>query len=721
MTRISRILSVMAAVTIAMAATIVDARNVISPRSQVMLRNKHEHPQAAMTSCFIKYTDRQVLAELQALGVVINYEFGNIITAQVPVGMVPRVAKLARVQSVQTAAPMSLCNDEARSASRVAGLHESAPTPYTGRGVVVGMVDVGIDFNHVEFLDSEGKSRIKSVYLPEVEGGDIAVIDDNQLPGSKYETTEQIASLTTDCDNMSHGTHTTTTAAGSYKGNGFYGIATDAEIVACAMPGEKLTDVNIANSVAYIFDYARRVNRPAVVNMSLSSNVGPRDGTSMLSQAIANVTGKGRVCVLSIGNDGFLRLKARKHFAAETDTLRTFLENLYKAYVANGEVDAWADNAKPYKAQLVVYDRTKKCVIYGTEWYETTAVDDQPTTIKADDDAFLSKYYTGEINFASGLGDNGKMELYVNFDLQYTCTKEEASNFYFGLRYVASPGTTLTAWSSTSTQLVGNGKAGWMEGTPDGAISDMATGEGVISVGSYVTKNTIPHLEGEANYNKSAMGDIMYSSGYGIDENGVSQPMITAPGYMVVSAMNRYDTTIADKRSQMAAVATIGGSEYMWREMGGTSMSAPVVTGIVATWLQADNQLDADAVKEILQATAVRDEFVTESNAVRWGYGKIDALAGLQYILGSGIDEEKLSSMWSLTVTGDEMVITTPIDGKVIATIYDIAGAQRAVRIGEAAGGLCRMTIGDMLQRGVYLVKMQVSQHQAVEKMVLGK
>ena len=150
-------------------------------------------------------------------------------------------------------------------------------------------------------------------------------------------------------------------------------------------------------------------------------------------------------------------------------------------------------------------------------------------------------------------------------------------------------------------------------------------------------------------------------------------------------------------------------------------MSAPVVTGIVATWLQADNQLDADAVKEILQATAVRDEFVTESNAVRWGYGKIDALAGLQYILGSGIDEEKMSSMWSLTVIGDEMVITTPIDGKVIATIYDIAGAQRAVRIGEAAGGLCRMTIGDMLQRGVYLVKMQVSQHQAVEKMVLGK
>lgn len=719
MTGASRILSIM--VVIAIATTSIAARNVLSPRSQIMLRSEQHQRSAAMTSCFIKHTDRQVLAELQAMGVVINHEFGNIVTAQVPAGMMPRVAQLARVQSVQTATPMSLCNDEVRNASRVNELHESAPASYTGRGVVVGMVDVGIDFNHIEFRDSEGGNRIKSVYLPEVEGGAKAVIGENELPGSKYETTEQIAALTTDCDNMSHGTHTTTTAAGSYTGNGFYGIATEADIVACAMPGDKLTDVNIANSVAYIFDYASRVNRPAVVNMSLSSNVGPRDGTSMLSQAMANVTGKGKVCVLSIGNDGFLRLKARKHFATEPDTLRTFLENLYKAYVANGEVDVWADNSKPYKAQLVVYDRTKNAVVYGTEWYETTEADDDPVTINAADDAFLSKNYTGEINFASALGDNGKMELYVNFDLQYTCTKEEASKYYFGLRYVASAGTTLTAWSSTSTQLVGNGKSGWLEGSPDGAISDMATGAGVISVGSYVTKNTIPHLEGEAHYNKSAMGNIMYSSSYGIDENGVSQPMITAPGYMVVSAMNRYDTTIADQRSQMAAVATIDGSEYMWREMGGTSMSAPVVTGIVATWMQADSEFDAEALKEILAATAIRDEFITESNAVRWGYGKIDAMAGLQYIVGSGIDDAKMSTLWSMTATDGELVITTPVDGRVTATIYDIAGIRRVMLSGEATGGLCRMDYGEMLQRGIYLVKLQVAQHQTVVKAVLGK
>ena len=150
-------------------------------------------------------------------------------------------------------------------------------------------------------------------------------------------------------------------------------------------------------------------------------------------------------------------------------------------------------------------------------------------------------------------------------------------------------------------------------------------------------------------------------------------------------------------------------------------MSAPVVTGIVATWMQADSELDAEALKEILAATAVRDEFISESNAVRWGYGKIDAMAGLQYIVGSGIDVAKMSTLWSMAATDGELVITTPVDGKVTATVYDIAGIRRAMLSGEATGGLCRMAYGEMLQSGVYLVKLQVAQHQTVVKAVLGK
>jgi subtilisin family serine protease len=73
---------------------------------------------------------------------------------------------------------------------------------------------------------------------------------------------------------------------------------------------------------------------------------------------------------------------------------------------------------------------------------------------------------------------------------------------------------------------------------------------------------------------------------------------------------------------------------------GGTSMSAPVVTGIVALWMQANPQLTAKEIREIMKTTSINDEWTTDidkipsHNKVQAGYGKIDCLAGLKKILG---------------------------------------------------------------------------------------
>ena len=87
------------------------------------------------------------------------------------------------------------------------------------------------------------------------------MIDGYELPGSCYENPSDIALLKTDDTASSHGTHTLGTAAGSYKENGWHGVACDADIVVCGMPEQQLTDVNIANAVKYIFDYADRVGK----------------------------------------------------------------------------------------------------------------------------------------------------------------------------------------------------------------------------------------------------------------------------------------------------------------------------------------------------------------------------------------------------------------------------------------------------------------------------
>ena len=72
---------------------------------------------------------------------------------------------------------------------------------------------------------------------------------------------------------------------------------------------------------------------------------------------------------------------------------------------------------------------------------------------------------------------------------------------------------------------------------------------------------------------------------------------------------------------------------YPYVNMSGTSMACPTVAGIIALWLQANPTLTLADVKEILANSCDNDEF-TAKNPIRWGYGKINAKKGLDYIQG---------------------------------------------------------------------------------------
>ena len=79
-------------------------------------------------------------------------------------------------------------------------------------------------------------------------------------------------------------------------------------------------------------------------------------------------------------------------------------------------------------------------------------------------------------------------------------------------------------------------------------------------------------------------------------------------------------------------VSAWGEHEYPWALNSGSSMSCPVVTGIVALWLEACPWLSPDDVKEVIAHSCRRgDSSLLYPNSV-WGWGEIDALAGLRYI-----------------------------------------------------------------------------------------
>ena len=131
----------------------------------------------------------------------------------------------------------------------------------------------------------------------------------------------------------------------------------------------------------------------------------------------------------------------------------------------------------------------------------------------------------------------------------------------------------------------------------------------------------------------------------------------------------------------MTIINASDGSRY--GSMSGTSMATPTTTGIVALWLQANNELTVNDVKQVMQATAAKDAFTSGTNGAHFGAnGKIDALAGLQYIAPCGA---KITATPTEVAFGESYVgATSPtkkfnvkgvnLNGPITATLSDANG-----------------------------------------------
>ena len=166
-----------------------------------------------MISAFIGLSDNN-FAAIEALGAVVQSKFDKLVAALIPVDKIEEVAALDNVTKIEVAEVLKVSNDRQRQATQAGdAIVNSAMAQalgltkqYTGKGVVLGIVDTGIDFQHIAFKDKSGKSRIVRAY---------------KLSGSTstslttYSTATDIAKLTYDTNLEDHGTHTSSTAGGS--------------------------------------------------------------------------------------------------------------------------------------------------------------------------------------------------------------------------------------------------------------------------------------------------------------------------------------------------------------------------------------------------------------------------------------------------------------------------------------------------------------------------
>lgn len=229
--------------------------------------------------------------------------------------------EVARGRGLCWAPPRRMQLDELGPQIELPGLSRGQST---GQGVVVGVVDSGVDWTHPDLQDRQGRTRVAwwldfsqppAGLHPELEARFGCVAEEGLwcrvYSGADLETRAQ-AGETVPADPQGHGTHIASIALGNgrSRSDGRYaGVAPEAELVVASVtnPRGSITDADVILATRFVFERAEAMGMPAVVNLSLGGDFGPHDGSDELSLALAEQVGPehpGRSIVVATGNSG---------------------------------------------------------------------------------------------------------------------------------------------------------------------------------------------------------------------------------------------------------------------------------------------------------------------------------------------------------------------------------------------------------------------------------
>lgn len=625
----------------------------------------------ASVMAFVKLTqpDGEVL---QRHGACVMDQRGSLFVADIPLralGSLTRDDRVVRIEAGQRASVQMDTTAAIVSATPAQQLLR-LPQTYSGRGVVVGVQDIGFDLTHPNFYSADmTEYRIKALW-------DQLSNDTLHSPlpvGRDYVGRDSLLALGCPRDGLgqTHGTHTAGIAAGSgAEGSDtlspYRGIAWESDLclvcnattedIALIDPSDyyKYTYALDALGFKYIFDYADRAGKPCVINFSEGSLQDFQGYDQLYYEMLDSLTGPGHIIVSSAGNDGRSINYLHKPSGQQSAGLfcGSNLQNVGFTTKVQGGKDDFSLRISVYSHadEPQTVDVPIACVLAADDstWIDTVAIGDYQYVIAAT--AYPSCYDARQI-----VCDWYIITLAHIFSKCYPVSVQLMGQEADAELY------RVTGWlyhSSLDDRL--------SDGDNSHSINSPASAPSVICVGATGYRTQFVNYLGEQKVYDNGQGGVRTPfSGIGPTFDGRIKPDVMAPGQNIISSYSSFyleNNPDANDISSDVRHFRHGGRTYAWNSNGGTSMSSPVVAGAIALWLQADPTLSPSDCLSIFAKTCRHyDTTLTYPNNF-YGYGEIDVTAGLEEVLrrqAAGIE----------TVTGRQATgrIHT-LDGRFVGT-----------------------------------------------------
>ncbi|HEU4719420.1 MAG TPA: S8 family peptidase [Bacteroidia bacterium] len=677
-------------------------------------------PPGQLMGVLVEGNPVEVAEAAKKYGGALHTNYGDICSVAIPAGKLVAFSREPGIIRFGNAPlKMQPLNDTMKVQTRITDVHNGlAPLtqPYFGDGVIMGMIDSGIDFNHPDFKDSLGRTRILYIWDQRDTTGP------GPAPwnyGTLWDSAQINAGQCThnDLAYYGHGTHVTGIAAGngrSTTARDYSGGASHSDIIMVALDFYGIySAVSVADAAAFIYEKAQSLGRPCVINASVGDYGGSHDGQDLMALMIDSLLDTpGRAFVCAVGNAG--NEPIHLSYPLSSDTNFTWFVN-----TANGfQLQLWADTNNFNNAHFNIgctresdwhdigsnafTDIQSNLGIYSTDTIKNSA--QQRIALVYRYGSIQGSAYSQEIlvvpdssngyDFSLNLTGSGLFHLW-SFD--YKPNNFPTTGQYPKMVYYKQTDTTHTVCSSFTCS------------------------QRTITVGNYVNRSTWMDVNNNWETDTTVTaGAIMWNSSVGPTRDGRQKPDITAPGANDISCA--VISTLPGFISGIPQYVGVGGFHIVG---GGSSASSPVVAGSVALYLQLHPAANWQDCHDAVVFCAKQDTFTgTNLPDYTWGYGKMDAFSMMTNCALTTQSTQPPAQNDFLVfpnpaAPGQSLMMTFPAVS--VSSQLEIFSADgQLVWSQQVQGGEASVVIpAGLLSPGLYLVRLSGAGSQRTQKLIV--